>query len=62
MRIIELTEETKKDILANLLKRSPDSYGSYEATVKEIVENVHVNRDKELFSYNEKFDHEKIDS
>lgn len=62
MRIIELTEETKKDILANLLKRSPDSYGSYEATVKEIVEDVHVNRDKALFAYTEKFDHAKIDA
>ncbi len=56
MRIIELNEETKKDILSNLLKRSPDSYGSYEATVKEIVEDVHINKDAALFKYTEKFD------
>lgn len=62
MRIIELTEETKKDILANLLKRSPDSYGSYEATVKEIVEDIHINKDKALFAYTEKFDGAKIDA
>lgn len=62
MRIIELTEETKKDILANLLKRSPDSYGSYETTVKEIVEDIHINKDKALFAYTEKFDGAKIDA
>jgi histidinol dehydrogenase len=62
MRIIELTEETKKDILSNLLKRSPDSYGSYEATVKEIVENVHQNKDKALFEYTAKFDKADIDA
>ena len=56
MRIIELNEESKKDILSNLLKRSPDNYGSYEATVKEIVEDVHVNKDAALFKYTEKFD------
>lgn len=56
LRIIELNEDTKKDILSNLLKRSPDSYGTYEATVKEIVEDVHVNKDAALFKYTEKFD------
>lgn len=62
MRIVELNEETKKDILSNLLKRSPDSYGAYEATVKEIVEDVHLNRDEALFKYTEKFDKAKINS
>lgn len=56
MRIVELNEVTKKDILGNLLKRSPDNYGDYEAAVKEIVEDVHVNRDAALFRYTEKFD------
>ena len=56
MRIIELNQETKKDILSNLLKRSPDNYGEYEAIVKEIVEDVHVNGDKALFQYTKKFD------
>lgn len=62
MRIIELNKETKNDILSNLLKRSPDNYGSYEATVKEIVEDVHVNRDAALFKYTEKFDKAVINS
>lgn len=56
MRIVTLNEETKKDILSNLLKRSPDNYGTYEATVKEIVEDVHINKDAALFKYTEKFD------
>ncbi len=56
MRIVDLNEETKKDILSNLLKRSPDNYGSYEATVKEIVEDVHINKDSALFKYTKKFD------
>lgn len=56
MRIVELNQDTKKDILNNLLRRSPDNYGSYEATVKEIVEDVHTNKDAALFKYTEKFD------
>ena len=62
MRIVDLNEETKKDILSNLLKRSPDNYGSYEQTVKEIVEDVHVNKDEALFRYTEKFDKAKLDA
>ncbi len=62
MRIVELNEETKKDILSNLLKRSPDNYGTYEATVKEIVEDVHINKDAALFKYTEKFDKAIINS
>ena len=61
MRIVKLTEETKKDILGTLLKRSPDNYGDFEATVKEIVADVHQNKDEALFRYTEKFDHAKLD-
>lgn len=62
MRIVELNETTKKDILTNLLKRSPDNYGEYETIVKDIVEDVHKNGDKALFAYTEKFDKAKIDA
>lgn len=62
MRIVELTNETKKDILNSLLKRSPDNYGSFEATVREIVDDVHVNRDAALFKYTEKFDKASINA
>lgn len=56
MRIIELTPETKKNILNDLLKRSPNNYGSYEETVNEILQNVRENRDAALFEYTKKFD------
>lgn len=62
MRIVELNENTKKDILTNLLKRSPDNYGDYEKIVKDIVEDVHINGDKALFAYTEKFDKAKINA
>ena len=62
MRIVKLTDETKKDILNNLLKRSPDNYGDYEAIVKDIVEDIHINQDEALFKYTEKFDKAKIDA
>lgn len=50
MRIVKLTEDTKKDILTNLLKRSPDNYGSYEETVKNIVNDIHSRRDTALLN------------
>ena len=56
MRTIKLTKETKKDLLQNLLKRSPNNYGQYESTVAEIIENVKKNGDQALFAYTEKFD------
>lgn len=56
MRIVALTEETKKNILENLLKRSPGQYGTYEEAVAEIVEAVRERGDEALFSYTEKFD------
>ncbi|MDE6626874.1 MAG: histidinol dehydrogenase [Lachnospiraceae bacterium] len=56
MRTIKLTNETKKNLLDDLLKRSPNNYTEYADTVQEIVENVRDNGDKALFSYTKKFD------
>lgn len=56
MKIINLTEETRRDILTNLLKRSPGQYTEYENTVNEILTNVRETGDAALFSYTEKFD------
>jgi len=56
MRIIELTEESRQNILENLLKRSPAQYEEYSAVVAEILEKVRLNKDKALFEYTEKFD------
>lgn len=56
MRTIKLTEETRKNILETLLKRSPDSYGQYEEAVNEILDNVKKNKDAALFDYTKRFD------
>lgn len=56
MRILPLTDDTKKDILSNLLKRNPGQYTQYENTVAEIIENVRNNKDKAVFEYTNRFD------
>lgn len=56
MRIIELNQESKKNILNDLLKRSPNNYGQYEATVNDILNNVKTNGDQAVFDYTLKFD------
>ena len=48
MRIVQLNEETRKNIL--------------ESTVQEIVEDVRKNRDQALFAYTKKFDGADLDS
>lgn len=62
MRIIELNEESKKNILEDLLKRSPHQYEAYADTVADIIKEVRDNGDKALFSYTKKFDLADIDS
>lgn len=56
MRILKLTPETQSNILENLLKRSPNSYGEYESRVNEIIEQVRLKRDEAVFEYTQKFD------
>lgn len=56
MKIVNLTAQTKKGILENLLKRSPNQYGEYEAVVADIIADVRANGDKAVFSYTKKFD------
>ena len=56
MRIVKLNAETKKDLLKNLLKRSPSNFGNYAETVQGIVDDVRDNGDAALFSYTKKFD------
>ncbi len=56
MRTIKLTEESRNNILENLLKRSPNSYGEYEAAVNEILDNVKNNKDAAVFDYTKRFD------
>lgn len=56
MRILKLTEDTRKDILQNLLKRSPNNYGEFEGSVNAIIEEVRNNRDQAVFNYTKQFD------
>lgn len=56
MKVVDLNENTKNDLLNSLLKRSPSQYGEYEATVKEILDNVREKGDQALFEYTSKFD------
>ncbi len=62
MRIISLDEESRKDILGQLLKRSPNNYEQYNDTVSEIVERVRTEGDQALFEYTNRFDCEGIDA
>ncbi len=55
MRILKLTKETQNNILENLLKRSPNSYGEFESRVNDIIQNVREKRDEAIFEYTLKF-------
>ena len=56
MRILKLTEDSRRDILESLLKRSPNNYGEFESRVNDIITSVRIDRDKALFDYTKKFD------
>ena len=56
MRIIQLSQDTRKDVLNDLLKRSPNNYGQYETIVNDIIETVKKEGDQALFDYTAKFD------
>ena len=60
MRIQKLDSHTKRNLLEDLLKRSPNQYGEYEAGVARILEDVRIKGDEALFAYTETFDHASI--
>ncbi len=62
MRIVELNESSIKNILDNMLKRSSNNYGDFEATVADIIENIKTNGDEALFDYTKRFDKASIDA
>lgn len=62
MRILKLTADTKKDILQNLLKRSPNNYGEFEGRVNAIIEEVRTNRDQAVFQFTKQFDGAEINA
>lgn len=62
MNIISIDEQSKKDIMDNLLKRSPSNYGSYESIVNEIILNIREKKDQAVFEYTKKFDNYDLNS
>ena len=56
MRTVKLTKESTKDILENLLKRSPNNYGKFESAVAQILDKVKKDGDEALFAYTKEFD------
>ncbi len=56
MRIVTLNEQTKKDILTNLLKRSPNQYMEYSGRVQEILDQVRERGDDALLEFTARFD------
>ena len=60
MRILRLDERTKKNVLEDLLKRSPNQYTEYETRVAAILAEVKTNRDEALFEFTKKFDGAEI--
>ena len=62
MRIVELNDQTKDNLLESLLKRSPSSYGEYEQTVYDIISVIIKRGDEDLFEFTLKFDKCSINS
>lgn len=57
MRIVKLTNDTKQNLLENLLKRSTNDYSEYEKVVTDIITAVKERREEAVFEYSLKFDH-----
>ena len=62
MRIIELNDASKQDVLKELLRRSPSGFAEYEARVRAILDRVRTEGDAALFAYTEQFDQVHVDS
>lgn len=60
MKVVNITEDSIKDLLKSLLKRSPINYREQEDVVNNILTNVKDNGDLALFEYTEKFDKVKL--
>ena len=62
MKVVTLDENSKQNLLDELLKRSPNHYGEFSERVNAIIEDVKKNKDAALFSYTERFDGAKLDA
>lgn len=62
MRILHLDKDTRKNLLEELLKRSPNHYGEYEQSVNEILKEVKLRGDAAIFEYTKEFDKAEVDA
>ena len=62
MKIQRLDQDTKKNLLEDLLKRSPNQYSAYEKNVAKILEDVKREGDEALFGYTARFDGAHLDA
>lgn len=56
MRIVKVDEQSKNNILENLLQRSPSQYEEYSTRVNAILQDVRSKKDEALFDYTKRFD------
>lgn len=56
MRTLQLNNETRQNILNDLLKRSPNHYTEYESRVADIITAVREKKDAAVFGYTKQFD------
>ena len=62
MKIVTLDESSKKNLLNDLLKRSPNHYGDFIDRVNDIIDNVRANGDAAIFDYTKRFDGAEINA
>lgn len=62
MRTLKLTADTTKNLMEDLLKRSPNNYKQYEDSVNAIIEKVREEKDAAVFSYTKQFDGAEINA
>lgn len=60
MRIQKLNSSSKKNLLEDLLRRSPSQYGEYEEGVARILDRIKKEGDAALFAYTKEFDRADI--
>lgn len=60
MRIQRLNEESKRNLLEDLLKRSPNQYCEYEERVAAILQEVKGKKDQAIFDFTKRFDGAEI--
>ena len=56
MRIVKIDEQSKNNILENLLQRSPSQYEEYSDRVNAILSDIRTKKDEALFNYTKRFD------